>query len=70
MKKKTRAKILITGYEDPVNGCTCDISYDGEEAEIVALLFRCAIAVCNEINMTDDEIRQVFINCVPGDQDV
>ena len=73
MKKKTRAKILIVGYEDPVKGCTCDISYEGKDEEIIALLFRCAFEVCSkDFEWSDDQILDVFEHCVKmsGDQDV
>lgn len=65
MKKKTRARILIEGYEDPVTGCTCDLHYDGKDAEIVALLFRCAVEICRkDLEMSDSQITGLFIECV------
>lgn len=70
--KKTRAKILITGYDDPVKGRICDIGYDGTDEEIVALLFRCAVEVCrNDLEMSDNQILGLFADCVKmsGDQD-
>lgn len=72
MKKKMRARILIEGYEDPNDGHTCDLHYDGKDAEIVALLFRCAVEVCRkDLELSDSQIIDMFTHCVSlGDQDV
>lgn len=63
--KKTRVKILITGYADPVTGCTGDLTCSGDNAEIIALLFKCAVTVGREgLNMSPYEIVDLFTECV------
>ena len=69
MKKNVLARIFIEGYEDPVKGHTCDLRYDGQDAEIVALLFKCAITVCRkDLEMSNNQILGIFSECVTGDQ--
>jgi len=69
MKKKIHARILIEGYEDPVKGHTCDLHYDGQDAEIVALLFKCAVTVCRkDLEMSDNQIIGLFKGCVEHDR--
>lgn len=69
MKKKIRAKILITGYEDPVKGRICDIGYDGTDEEIIAILLRCAVDICRrDLQMSDNQIIGLFTGCVEHDR--
>lgn len=65
MKKKIRARILITGYEDPVDGLCFDLKFDdGDNYEIIALLFKSAVTFGRkELHMSNDQIIELFTGC-------
>lgn len=66
--KKNRARIYIKAYEDPVTGCTFDIHFDGNNSEVVALLFKSAVTICKrELCMSDHQIIETFRDCVMGE---